>query len=493
MTANKITKVINQNVLLIGAGPHAEKVYLPWLKNHGFQYRARLVAIVELNTKLKKTKSLIDSLGIKATIIGTEKFSDDKLPISLGIKLRKLAVEKNIRAIIISTEPSAHKPYALWALENGISVLIDKPITAQYKSRIKKEAANSLVLDYEELSNAYRKMKEKHSKLIFSVCSQRRYHLGFEKINQYIVDVLDKTNCPITSIQSSHADGQWRLPNELVDIDYHGFKNGYGKASHSGYHFFDLIAQLIKLGVPLEKKPTHGEVYSLLTTPQDYLRQLTVSDYTKFFSDYKSAYTQSQLEQLTKNYGEVNVFSLINLTKNFQSICSIQLSLLHNSLSRRSWIKPNMDDLYKSNGRIKHEQHTIQQGPFQSIQLHSYQIQTNIRAEDSQVKDYEIGGRNHLDIFIFRNNKIVGGKAFEKISINQIMPNPYNFELHTQVVKSAILEEFFDYLNDKINRASLKSDLSTHKNSVSLMSAIYSANAQRLLGENPTFKFEWQN
>jgi len=52
-------------------------------------------------------------------------------------------------------------------------------------------------------------------------------------------------------------------------------------------------------------------------------------------------------------------------------------------------MNPAIEDLYKSNGRVKHEYHNIQQGPFQNIQVHSYQKED--KQEESNELDWLLG------------------------------------------------------------------------------------------------------
>ena len=74
-----------------------------------------------------------------------------------------------------------------------------------------------------------------------------------------------------------------------------------------------------------------------------------------------------------KNEAEVDANSIISLSYNGIPVTNITLNLIHNGFSRRSWLNSNMKDLYKGNGRVRHEYHNIEQGCLQNIQIHSYQ------------------------------------------------------------------------------------------------------------------------
>lgn len=458
------------NVLLVGLGPHAQKVYLPWLVEHGERYSAKLAAVVDLEQKQEETLAFLSARGVSPQTL----FLKHAQTTAADFKqLDKLVNELHINAIIISTEPTAHKAYAMWALSHGLNVLTDKPISARKDAANSLAEAKGLADDYDELAAAYLAARKTHPKLIFSVHAQRRLHPGIQKAVRLTKEVSDQTGVPVTSIHSSHADGQWRLPHELVDIDYHGFTQGFGKASHSGYHFFDLIGQFLKQGISEQKKPDNVEIFTFPRHVADSLAQFSVADYANMFgADAHTPYTTEQIEKLSAAYGETDQFSTMAFKKGDRTITSVQLSLQHTSLSSRAWIEAR-PDLYKGNGRLKHEQHTIQQGALQTIQIHSFQAQSNF-AEDYN-DDYKIGGVNHFDVHIFRNTGIIGGPAYEKVSINQLIETKPSVDILTYTVRAKVLVEFFDYLNGKIARKDLKTELTDHAFSAHLMSAAYVA------------------
>lgn len=177
---------------------------------------------------------------------------------------------------------------------------------------------------------------------------------------------------------------------------------------------------------------------------------------------------------LQRTLGEIDCNSLIRFMQDEATITTVDISLLHNSLSQRSWIQAR-EDLYKGNGRVKHEYHRLQQGPFQSIQIHSYQSKSE--HENNTEDDYAIGGNNHFDVHVFRNEKMVGGKKFEKFSIAQLLGEGNTSELLTTLTKGDVLVEFFDYLHG-VKTGPLRSDLSDQWLGVALMSSVYLAGTE---------------
>ena len=71
------------------------------------------------------------------------------------------------------------------------------------------------------------------------------------------------------------------------------------------------------------------------------------------------------------------------------------------------------EDTYKGNGRVRHERVNIQVSQFLNIQVHSYQ---SYEIGKGEMEPGGFGSEDHFDIYIYRNQGIVGGKPFEKIS-----------------------------------------------------------------------------
>jgi hypothetical protein len=224
-------------------------------------------------------------------------------------------------------------------------------------------------------------------------------------MKEKITEVFVKTNCPITSVQTSHSDGQWRTPDEILDESYHGYNLGYGKCSHSGYHSIDIINWLISSTESPLKKITDVDVFTSFLRPKDFVHQINYSDYEKLFPGFlkTSKYSYDDFVNKTKKFGEIDAFS--NFT--FKSFGKIQtlasMNLIHNGFSQRGWLSSSERDLYKGNGRIRQEQYFIEQGPFQSISLIAYQSNQICEKEEDL---FSMGGEFHLELHVFRNSNL---------------------------------------------------------------------------------------
>jgi predicted dehydrogenase len=198
----------------------------------------------------------------------------DTLPKSLDDKLTNAIHDQNISAVIISTEPLVHRVYGLWALNHGLHVLLDKPISTRMNAAWKLDEARGIWTDFDRLRQSYEARLLLNTKLICSVNVQRRYHLGFWYARDLIEEVSLDHQQPVTAVHSFHSDGQLRLPEEMKNITYHSFNQGHGKISHSGYHFIDQLMEFYKAGVKgiqdPKKKATGASVSAVSVQPEAF-------------------------------------------------------------------------------------------------------------------------------------------------------------------------------------------------------------------------------
>ncbi len=482
----------NVNILLIGIGPHARRIYIPAINKYKAN-NAHLVAGVEL---IKQKESLLEYLkqnNLTFAAYFIERFDPNGiLPSNIENLLNQIVTKHHVNAVIIATEPLVHKHYAQWALTRGLHILMDKPITTHDNIVSSISNAKQLISDYKKLYQQYLQL-QKTKETIFSINVQRRYHPGFIKVFDLIKDVTKKFNIPVTSIQSQHADGQWRLPNEIITQTYHPYYQGYGKCSHSGYHIFDVVYQLYKSGYVEGKFADEFEIVSSFIQPNGFIKQICKNDYIDYFGEeYKliNKLTDKELSPMCENFGEVDASCLLTLKKEKENVGNITINLLHNSFARRTWVLPG-EDLYKGNGRVKHEFHSIQQGPFQNIQIHSYQSKDNHKYSTDE--DYEVGGNNHFDIYVFRNAQMFGKKQkpLEIIHLNELVDyqDHNDNSLVHETTKEQVVLEFINFVQGKVAKNRLRSNIDSHLIPVSIMSAVCQSHIKRKNGGSPIVSF----
>lgn len=473
-------------IILIGIGPHSKRVYLPALANLKEKFDVEILLAIDVKSEAEKVRHYFDLHGYVINTLFIDPFTAG-MPEAFRIELNHFVSENDINAVIIATEPSVHHAYAEWALNLKLHILMDKPVSTRENAVSELEQANGILSDYLDLLKLYNDFQQEKP-TIFSINVQRRYHPGFQYIMEKIKEVSLVTNCPVTSINSSHSDGQWRLPSEMILEDYHSYNKGHGKMSHSGYHIFDIVSQLYHVSDIKTKAPDNMEVFSSLIQPDGFITQMNEQDYAAYFNaDYEKvkAYDDQQLLEIVQDYGELDATVLIRMLKEKKNIANITINLLHNSFSRRSWAIPNAD-LYKGNGRVKHEYHNIQQGPFQNIQVHSYQAKD--KHHHNSKKDHKAGGNNHFDIYIFRNTGMLGGKhPMEVITMKDLSAKHKldDSKLLTEQAKTAVVEEFLNFIKGGVDKKDLISNIDSHLNGVKMMSAAYLSHIHQKAGKNP--------
>lgn len=476
------------NILMIGLGPHAKRIYYPICKREGKAYNINLSYVVDLEEKEKDIKKYLikkKDKSIKTYFIKTKDRTYDKLSSVVEKKLSKIIHQSKIKGVIISTEPQVHKMYAQWALKMGLSILMDKPVSIRKNASINPQVALKLEKDYQDLKSAYLKAKRKNKKISFILMAQRRWHPVFIKMRSLIREVFEKTNCPVTSIQSFHADGQWRLPSEIIDIDYHGFNHGFGKCGHSGYHFFDVLTWLIGACESTNKLINNVDIYSNLVRPHDFITQLTMTDYEKLFPEFRKVnrYSEKEFRKLTMTFGEIDAFNSFAFKHNKNVICLGSANLIHNGFSQRGWLLPK-EDLYKGNGRLRQESHFIEQGPFQAISYISYQSKEINPIEARGL--YNVGGEYHSEIHVFRNSKFFPNqKSYEKISIKDLNHSHMSGKSrgHQEDARRSAVIDFFKALNNE--SVENISDFLDHEASTKLMAGVYRSIANKFIEKNP--------
>lgn len=466
------------NIMLIGCGPHAKRVYVPALNNLKAQYDLRLKVVVELENQGEATKTTTNAVFDGVDFIFTPPFKNPyTLPAALEKQLDSAVERHKINGVIIATEPLSHMQYALWAINKGLHVLMDKPISTHKKVANSLPQANRLASDFAMLAARRDPTKA------FIVNAQRRYHPGFQYVLGQINEVAHKYGVPITAMQSTHSDGQWRLPKEILTQEYHPYI-GYGKVSHSGYHLIDVISHFVR-GSFVSSGKTFDKigVYSSFVRPTGLLSQQNRGDYLRVFGEqYEDVneFSDEQLATLYKKAGEAEVdsSSIITLFNKGHVTANISLNLMHNGFARRNWVLPG-SDLYKGNGRVKHEYHNIEQGPYQNIQIHSYQA--NDKHDVNTEDDYSLGGNNHFDIYIFRNSGVLGGEPLQVIHSKDlaVQMNHDSSKLVIEQVKHRVVQEFVEVMLGERKPSDTQSDLTTHALSANLMSLIYKSGIKR--------------
>lgn len=473
-----------KNYILVGLGPHAKRIYYPFLEKHRARYGIRLKLLIELKSQSQNVAHFL-----KQRVLQLEKifYIQDTQATKMGMvldeairkELDSLVRSEKIDGIIISTEPKAHKIYAEWALKNDVNILMDKPITSPLYPSTDKEAAREIYQDYLDLESLLKQSKAK-----FYITCQRRNHAGYVFIKEYLKKFVSDFQVPISYVDLYHADGAWSLPHEFQK-ENHPYKYGYGKLMHSGYHFVDLFAWITQANLALEKaRPDLAKVYTARFTPTDLFHQIDESVHTKFFNNpaienFYKTYKRENYEE----FGELDAYILVQLMQDKNVVTTGSINLQQNSFSKRGWFDLP-EDTYKGNGRVRHERVNIQVSHFLNVQVHSYQSD---ESDKTRLESGSIGSEDHFDIFIFRNKKIVGGEALQKITLGKEMKENNTGDRyylgHNELAREITLLNFIEGKEDE-------SEFRNHNFTNQLLSNIYVSIAQETQTGNAQIKFK---
>ena len=458
-----MNNIMNKKIILIGLGPHAKRIYLKYLKG----LNCLPILIVDLLSEKEKITNYLSENGLTDidTFFVNDKNRDD---LELDDEVKKFLkdyIKKNkVTHAIISTEPRAHFSYAMFLLDCGINILMDKPITSPKNVILNSLQAEKIREEYEQLCEKYKMKKLVYPNLNFSIQCQRRFQKGYLFIYDLLKNIIKEYNIPISYIDIYHNDGMWNMPNEFCERQNHPYQFGYGKIFHSGYHFIDLLTWFIDLNKNLTGKFINKcSVYSEAYKPYDFFYNFNENDYYKFFKTNKFDLIIKNRNKV-KNFGEIDVHSVINFYNDSTLITNCSLNLMQSGFSRRSWVDLPKDT-YKGNGRVRHERINIMVGPLMNIQIHSYQAyEVKERALHGSS---DVGDLEHFDIYIFRNVDLIGGKPFEKISLKNLeIKKEDNFIGYNERARENCLK---DFLIDKVN----DSNILLHRQSILITEMIY--------------------
>lgn len=251
-----------KNVALIGLGPHAKRIYYPYLEKIK---NVNLELLVDLDCnkdhilqyiKLRKLQPKILLFLSSETQINPSFISEEVLSyLKKGI----------VTHAILSSEPKSHKVYLEAFIKYKIQILVDKPITIF--DELTHNNVIQLERDIEYLNNF---IQQNDGSRVLIQC-QRRNHAGYIYISNLLSNIIDNYNIPMTYINIHHSDGMWNMPDEFKMRENHPYKYGYGKLARSGYHFIDLLAILLKLNLKIKnKKPDTISIFSQSIRPFDH-------------------------------------------------------------------------------------------------------------------------------------------------------------------------------------------------------------------------------
>lgn len=363
----------------------------------------------------------------------------------------KLIDLNKVDGVLICAEPKVHKPYILWAIENNLNIFSDKPLTA-FSSLKEKD---SLYTDYSEIQSA---LKEKD--LNFVLCCDRRGHLGYQYLRSHIAEIIKTYGIPITYVGIHYGDGVWNMPDEFFTRENHPHKYGYGILLHSGYHYIDLLMSFVLLNRSLfPLKMDESEVFTLLTTPSLFLRNIPNEVYNKNFKTnrFKKYFEEQSIKEMDM-MGETDALIMGRFNYQKQVVTNFSLQMLEATATKRTSDKLP-ENLYLNNGRMHLENVTIHIGPLCSIQIDVNHF----------IKQAQDDGLEDFTVTIMRNPEFLKLPALSRLTRRDFSKLCSNLSDKESMNVKSRAWQLTEFLEGKDGNSSLDS----HKDSVFLLDSIF--------------------
>ena len=104
--------------------------YLPRLKSLEDSGRATLVAAIDLEANRLSLEFYRHTVCPTTEFVYVAPFTTE-MPESIAFRMTNLIRRLCISCMIIITKPLAHRVYGTWALELGLNIIMDKPISTR--------------------------------------------------------------------------------------------------------------------------------------------------------------------------------------------------------------------------------------------------------------------------------------------------------------------------------------------------------------------------
>lgn len=347
-----------KNVLIIGgSGTWSGKTYIPSIKNSD---KVKLVAIMDsINPYFsEKTIQHFDFLEEnKVKWIRTAEDCNADL-------LKKCIIENDIDIAIVSTPPKFHFEYTLLLLSYGVDIICDKPIIATKAQSSLLESAMENIKKYNALLEA---IQESHNRKKIRRCFvltplRRRFQTTYTGLFESLQTIKNEFSQEVSRITISHNDGVFRFYDEVeIKCGSHGYSDGFGKLTHTGFHILDLVAALIEYGCFNENIQCSCKIINC-TTVGEMLSSNGVN--AKLLRNQNVPRKVSDIALQS----EMDLAICYTLYRNGSKFCNIMVDLIHCGKSNRIQHSYNFDQ-YNDQGRTNELTLHIQQGSLFSIQM----------------------------------------------------------------------------------------------------------------------------
>lgn len=439
--------LLQRNLILIGSGPHYREKYHEVLEKRG----TNILLLIDLETSKETILRFFSDKALRPRemLFLEEKFRNQITVKEIEELLSQFSSLSNADGVIISTEPKIRKSYAIWAAMRALPIFMDKPITAF--GGVKQ--AKMLLNDYHEIHSTLNK-----GKVNAVVSCERRANPGYLWLKKYLKSFIRDMKVPITSIDIHYAGGIFNLPHEYQTIENHPFQYQYGILLHSGYHYIDLLVQLLALNDPIiNQADTRITLQTMVSRPSDQVLGVERRNYSSLLtSEELAAYCSEKFQDQMIEFGETDIMVNGQVLKGKRVVTNFSVRLFGTSLSLRQKRLRSVE----LPGRARQEHVILHLGHQCSIHLSSSPLK-KLYPDRHPIENF--------DITVMNGPLVVKREPLIKIDrekISAIFPElPRTVSMNGYARKWQLTE----FLNGKDGNSSFE----THRNTVQLIDSIY--------------------
>jgi len=441
---------MKRNLLFIGLGPHAQAVqyrFLDGLRRQGTPLRIR--ALVELEDRQADVEQFLQDKRLQPDNLISLPVADRNSP-EIHPKLLAFLekIKHTVDGVLICTEPKAHKKYILWALQNNIDVLADKPLTAPL---VNEQGPSQVERDFADIEAAL-----SASTARLCLMTNKRVHAAYQAVYQQLREFVTEYNVPLTHAELLDGGGMWNFPLEFETRENHPYKYGYGILLHTGFHYVDLLLHYQSVNHLIGFQEDEIKVHAFGVTPFDAVYQFPQRYYEKLFpkENFGEEFAALPVEKY-KTYGITDLVSSLQFLKEGRVVTQSSLSLLQHTLSARAW-RPLPDNLYLKNGRLTQNQIHLFCGPLLDVRLTYCQPDTLAKDEtDTYILEVQ------------RNTALVGGKSYVREEFTDRTP------LFIGTLGSLNLSAKFNILGSWVTDTCAETDVLLSKRTAGVVSRLF--------------------
>ncbi len=410
---------MQQTLLIGGSGKQSGAVHLPILLNRKDVSLAGIADIIDpaISPFTKGYTSDFRKIGAKWIALEGKIDADLK---KLDIFIQVIPCD----TLVISCPPVYHTAYVEWGLKKGLDVIVDKPVVCRLNQFGNIEAAKLLLSDYKSmcLNRKTSMHRTKKRNCIVSVPLMRRVTSPYTKILEGLQEVYKQTGQNLTHMVACRSDGCFRFADEFDRPGAHGYREGLGTLTMSGYHYIDFMAACL-MSAPVKGKILKTSLASKITVGDVRKESQNIP-----YSRYLKRVNKKEKGAFIGDNAELD-FSADFVLKQSEPVlpdCELSFTFIQRGSTRRvTPVYPK--NLTHDEGLTNDCTMVIHQGAFQSFHC-------------LVTQDPTIDGRLTL---IRRLNPLIAAKLGQRTLSIQDYPLKYNENtLNNRIIISNLLDKF---------------------------------------------------